>query len=175
MHGTKKCLCLKVTVTHYSARTLLVLQDRVYWPGMVKDVRDHIRTCGRCERFKQLPSFEEISQTKASYLLELVHVDFLIIGGKKGIRKDINVLVVTDHFTQYAQAYVTNSQTAVAAAKTLYENFFTQYRWPTKLITDQGSCFESRLFKSLMCEAQIGKIRTTPYRPQGNAQVERFN
>ena len=26
-------------------RTLLLLQDRVYWPGMSKDVREHIRTC----------------------------------------------------------------------------------------------------------------------------------
>ena len=155
--------------------TLLVLQDRVYWPGMSKDIRNHIRTCGRCEWFKQLPSTEEISQTKASYPLELVHVDFLIIGGKKDVRKDINILVVTDHFTRYAQAYVTTSQTAVTAAKTLYEYFFTQYRWPTKLITDQGSCFESRLFQSLMKEAKIRKICTTLYRPQGNAQVERFN
>ena len=32
--------------------TLLVLRDRVYWPGMSKDVRNHIRTCGHCERFK---------------------------------------------------------------------------------------------------------------------------
>ena len=30
-------------------RTLLVLQDRVYWPRMSRDVRDHIRTCGQCE------------------------------------------------------------------------------------------------------------------------------
>ena len=42
-------------------RTLLILQDRVYWLGMSKDVRDHIRTCGHCERFKQLLSTEEIS------------------------------------------------------------------------------------------------------------------
>ena len=155
--------------------TLLVLQDRVYWPGMSKDVRNHIRTCGHCERFKQLPSTEEISQTEASYPLELVHVNFLIIGGKKDVRKDINILVVTDHFTNYAQAYVTTSQTAVMAAKTLYEYFFTQYGWPTKLITDQGSCFESRLFQSLIKEAKIRKIHTTPYRSQGNAQVEHFN
>ena len=138
--------------------TLLVLQDRVYWPGMSKDVRNHIRTCGHCERFKQLPSTEEISQTEASYPLELVHVDSLIIGGKKDVRKDINVLVVTDHFTRYVQAYVTTLQTAVMAAKTLYECFFTQYGWPAKLITDQGSCFESRLFQSLMKEAKIRKF-----------------
>ena len=155
--------------------TLLVLQDRVYWPRMSRDVEDHIRTCGRCERFKQLPSQEEIFQTEASYPLELVHVDFLLIGGKKDIRKDINMLVVTDHFTRYAQAYVTTSQMAVTAAKTLCTCFFTQYGWPAKLVTDQGGCFESKLFQSLMQEAKIRKIRTTPYRPQGNAQVECFN
>ena len=27
-------------------RVLLLLQDRVYWPAMSRDVRDHIRTCG---------------------------------------------------------------------------------------------------------------------------------
>ena len=35
-------------------RTLLLLLDRVYWPGMSKDVREHIRTCDRCEHFKKL-------------------------------------------------------------------------------------------------------------------------
>ena len=124
-------------------RTLLILQDRVYWPGMAQDIREHIRMCGRCERFKQLPSIKEISQTEASYPMEIVHADFLIIGGKKDLRKDINILVVTDHFTHYAQAYVTNSQTAVTAAKTLFDEYFTHYGWPTKLITDQGPAFES--------------------------------
>ena len=56
-------------------RTLLILQDRVYWPGMVRDIRENIQTCGRCEQFKQAPSIEEISQTVASYPLEIVHAD----------------------------------------------------------------------------------------------------
>ena len=84
-------------------RVLLLLQDRVYWPGMARDVREHIRSCDRCERFKLRPEREEMHQIEASYPLELVHVDFLTIGGKKGPRKDINVLVVTDHFTRYAK------------------------------------------------------------------------
>ena len=156
-------------------RVLLLLQDRVYWPGMHNDVRNHIRSCERCERFKLRPEREEIHQIETSYPLELVHVDFLTIGGKKDPRKDINVLVVTDHFTRYAQAYVTSSQTAVTAAKVLVDRFFYQYGWPTKLLTDQGPAFESKLFKSLLKEMQVRKIRTTPYRPQGNAQCERFN
>ena len=104
-------------------RTLLILQDRVYWPRMAPDVREHIHTCGRCEHFKQLPSIKEISQTEVSYQMEIVHADFLIIGGKKDIRKYINILVVTDHFTHYAQAYVTSSQTVVTAAKTLFDEY----------------------------------------------------
>ena len=118
---------------------------------------------------------EEISQVQASYPLELIHIDYLQIGGKKDSRKDINVLVVTDHFTRYAQAYVTTSQTAATTAKILVEKFFMQYGWPTKLISDQAPQFESKLFTALMVEAKIKKIRTTPYHPQGNAQCERFN
>ena len=101
-----------------------MLQDRVYWPGISRDVRDHIRTCGRCERFKDKPDKEEIEQTDAHYPLELVHVDFLTIEGKKDVRKDINVLVVTDHFTRYAQAYVTTSQTAITACKSALHSVF---------------------------------------------------
>ena len=156
-------------------RTLLLLQDRVYWPGMSRDVREHIRACGRCKWCKEKPQREEIDQTEAQYPLELVHVDFLTIGGKKDPRKDINVLVVTDHFTRFAQAYVTTSQTAVTVAKVLFTQYFTHYGWPTKLITDQGSQFEGALFTQLMKEADVRKIRTTPYHPEGNAQCERFN
>ena len=43
---------------------LVVLQDRVYWPGRARDIREHICTCGRCEQFKQIPSIEEIGQTQ---------------------------------------------------------------------------------------------------------------
>ena len=156
-------------------RTLLLLQDRVYWPGMSKDVRQHIRTCDRCERFKDRPDKEKIEQTEAQYPLEMVHINFLMIGGKKDPRKDINVLVVTDHFTRYAQAYVTTSQTTVTVARVLFTQFFTQYGWPTKLITDQGPQFEGKLFQQLAREANMRKIRTTPYHPEGYAQCEQFN
>ena len=63
-----------------------------------------------------------------SYPLELVHLDFLTLGGKTD--DSINILIVTDHFTKYAQAYVTPKQTAVIAVKTLWENFLIHYGWP---------------------------------------------
>ena len=52
-----------------------------------------------------------------SYPLALVHLDFLTLGGRTDDSKSVNVLIVTDHFTKYAQAYVTPKQTAVIVAK----------------------------------------------------------
>ena len=40
----------------------------------------------------------------AIYPLEMVHLDFLVIGSKQD--KDVNILVITDHFTRYAQAHI---------------------------------------------------------------------
>ena len=51
-----------------------------------------------------------------SYLLELVHLDFLTLGGKMDDNRSIYVLIVTDHFTKYAQACVMQKQTAVVVA-----------------------------------------------------------
>ena len=94
---------------------------------MNDDVRTHIRSCEHCLSFKQKPEKEEMSSFETSYPMEIVHMDFLLIGSKWDRNKDINVLVVTDHFTRYAQAFVTTSQTALAVAQTLYKNYLVHY------------------------------------------------
>ena len=156
-------------------KTLILLQERFFWPKMNDDVRYHIRNCERCLRFKQKPEREEMHSIESSYPLEIVHMDFLVIGSKKDPNKEINVLVVTDHFTRYAQAFVTTSQTAHTVATTLYEKYLVHYGWPDKLHSDQAGNFESKLIAELCRIAQVQKIRTTPYHPEGNAQCERFN
>ena len=156
-------------------KTLVLLQERFFWPRMNEDIRTHIRSCERCLRFKRKPEKEEMSSFETSYPLEIVHMDFLVIGSKKNPDKDINVLVVTDHFTRYAQAFVTTSQTAIVVAQTLYKEYFVHYGWPDKLHSDQAGNFESKVVAELCKIAQVQKIRTTPYNPKGNAQCEKFN
>ena len=105
--------------------------------------------------------------------MELVHLDYLCLEPCKGQVE--NVLVVTDHFTRYAQAFPTKSQTAKVTAKVLWHNFICHYGFPEKFISDQGRNFESQLIADLCKLAKVKKIRTSPYHPMTNGQCERFN
>ena len=110
-----------------------------------------------------------------SYPMELAPLDFFTLGGKACDNRSVNILIVTDHFTKYAQAYVPPKQTAVAVAQTLWENFLVYYGWPEKILTDQGKSFENILIRELCELAQVKKLHTSPYHPETNGQCECFN
>ena len=92
----------------------------------------HIRMCDQCTRFKQPQERTGMQPILVSYPLELIHLEFLTLGGKTDDNQGVNILVVTDHFTKYAQAYVTLKQTAPIVAWTLWANFLVHYGWPEK-------------------------------------------
>ena len=128
-------------------------------------------------RFKTQPEKAELNPIIATRPLELIHIDYLTVKApeKSKSDKDVNALVITDHFTRYAQAHVISSQKAPVVAKTLWEHFFVHYGFPEKILSDQDRNFVSQLISELCELTQIKKLRTTPYRPEGNGPCERFN
>ena len=82
----------------------------------------------------------------------------------------VSILIVMDHFTKYAQAYVTSKQTEVVVAQTLWENFLVHYEWPEKILTDQGKSFENNLIWELCELAQVKStvLVLTIQRPMDN-------
>lgn len=61
-----------------------------------------------------------------------------------------NVLVITDQFTRYAQAFPTKNQRAQTAAKILVDKYFVYYGLPSRINLDQGRDFENHLIKDLL-------------------------
>ena len=154
-------------------RVLDLLRDRFCWPGMHADVVSYINSCPRCLRRKSQQDKAPLLNIETSQPLELIHLDYLKIEPSKGNIE--NVLVITDHFTRYAEAFPSKTQTALAIAKLLWNKFILHYGFPEKIITDQGRNLESELIGHLCLLAGVQKLRTSPYHPQTNGQCKRFN
>ena len=155
-------------------KTLDLLGQRFYWPGMTRDVESYIKSCERCIKRKTPdPPHAPLFPIFTTEPMELLAMDFLSIERGKGGYE--NILVVTDSFTKYAWAFPTRNQKATTVAKLLWEKVLMNYGFLQRLHSDQGKDFDSRLIKELCKVANIEKTRTTPYHPQGNGQTERFN
>ena len=154
-------------------RTLSLLRDRFFWPSMQVEATQHIAKCSRCLKRKSTPQVAPLQPILVSQPLELVHLDYLTLEPSKGNIE--NVLVITDHFTRYALAYASKTQTAQATARILWDNFLCHCGFPEQFISDQGRKFESDLIQELCKTAGVKKLHTTPYLPQSNGQCERFN
>lgn len=136
-------------------------------------IRDKVASCPRCIRRKTPPSTASLVNLTSSSPMAIVCIDFLSLERSKGGFE--HILVITDHFTRYAQAYPTTNQTAKTTAKVLFEKFIVHYGFPNRIHSDQGANFESSLIKELCQLAGVIKSRTTPYHAMGNGMVERFN
>ena len=112
-------------------RMLSLLCDRFYWPNMAQDVEIYVKSCPRCLRFKRLPERANLNPIEATRLKNFKSL------------KDVNILIVMDHFTQYGQAYLTPNQKANTVAKTLWDKFFMHNGFPEKILSNQGRNFGS--------------------------------
>ena len=91
-------------------RTLSLMKERFWWPGMSQALLKAVANCGRGIQYEakgQLPPMQPIICTEP---MELVHIDYVrmevtVATDKKPVVW--NMLVVMDHFTHYVQAFLT--------------------------------------------------------------------
>ena len=137
-----------------------------------------VANCGRCIQYKakgQLPPMQPIVCTEP---MELVHIDY--VGMEVTVATDKkpivwNMLVVIDHFTRYVQAFVTKNHTARTTARVLYNNYFSVFGFPQRLMSDQGTEFCGKVIVAMCSLLSMEKIRTTLYHPQTNGSAERVH
>ena len=150
-------------------------RQRFHWPQMKTDIEHFIRNKCPCLASKAPNRMEQapLVPIVATYPFEIVSMDYLKLDKCKGGYN--HVLVVTDHFTRFAQAYPTKNKNSKSAAAKIFNEYIPQFGFPKRMLTDCGGEFTSDMFKELHRLSGIDPSTTTPYHPMGNGKAERFN
>ena len=84
-------------------RSTTLMQECFWWPGMTQDLRNHIKKCGHCRKYKAAPPVAPMKPLTCSGPGKLLHVDFTSIEETVPLKEDPvihNVLVLQDHFSK---------------------------------------------------------------------------
>ena len=102
-------------------RTVFRLLDRVYWPGLRRDVQTYIKS------------------------------------------------------TRWTEAFPLPDKTAQSVADAFFNHVVCRFGMPRVIHFDQGREFENKIMQELCLLGGSHKTRTTPYHPESDGMVERFN
>ena len=153
------------------------VQSRFFWIGHRDDVARWCRECDICARTKPGPHRKLPPLGAADPVggpLERIAID--IVGPLNETESgNMYIMVITDYFSKWTEAYALRNHTAQTVAEHLIEQFCSRWGLPKELHTDQGAEFDGHLIKHLCRILRIVKTRTCPYNPKSDGLVERFN
>ena len=85
------------------------------------------------------------------------------------------VLVMVDCFSRWTEACPLPDKTAISVADAFFSNIVCRFGMPSVIHLDQGREFENKEMHKLCLLGISHKTKTTPYDPESDGLVERFN
>ena len=159
-------------------RSISLMQERFWWPGMTRDMINKVKNCAHCKKYEGAPPIAKLQKLPCSGPGELLHIDFTTIEETVGLHEEPvirNVLVMQDHFSKHVVAYVVKDQKARTAAKALRSGYFGLFGAPAYLLSDKGKSFTATVVEDLCTLYGVKNLRTSSYHAQTNGQVECMN
>lgn len=157
-------------------KTLARISARFFWPGLYSEVSDYIKSCPECQlacsggKVGRAPL---ISLPIIDIPFERIAMD--VVGPLEKSRSGNRfMLVICDYATRYPEVFPLRNVKAKQVATALLK-LFSRVGIPREVLTDQGTNFRSQLLKQVYRLLGIKAIKTTPYHPQTDGLVERYN
>ena len=144
---------------------------------MKEDIRKHCKTCATC----QLHKLENVKFERKVFKPSLPPMDFIcmdLIGEfhpltSHGYHYALPAVCMLTGFTWCVPL---KTKTAEEVAKAYMDHIYCNFGGSIKILTDNGTEFNNKLFKEVI--SKLGtefSIHSPPYRPQSNGKIEGFN
>ena len=110
----------------------------LYWNTMNQDITDYVTNCHWCHvaNGHYMVHRHNRGSLVTNHPLDLLCIDFLKVNQRRDGKE--NILVLTDAFTNFSQAFITNSQKALTIAKILVNKWFYFYGIPAHIHSHKG-------------------------------------
>ena len=159
------------------AKTREKVVKQFYWPGVHGDVKRFCLSCDKCQRMAPLTHHRPVPLGVTPIIDEpfsRVAVD--IVGPITPASEQGNryILTVVDYATRYPEAAVMKRIDTETVAEGLL-GIWAHIGIPREILTDQGTQFMGGVMEAVYRLLSIRHLTTTPYHPQCNGLVEKFN
>jgi transposase InsO family protein len=163
---------------HASSRAIAAKAFRAgfYWLTAIEDAKDIVRKCEDCQRFASRPHAPavELQPIPLSWPFAQWGLDMVGKLHKSWPGGHVYMLVAVDKFTKWVEAAPITTQYSTAAINFIKSIVF-HFGVPHSIITDTGTNFTSKEFKSY-CENMGIKLKFAfVAHPKTNGQVEKAN
>ena len=158
-------------------KVLARIQERHTWPGIKRDVVNHIKQCLTCQQAKHPEGnpcypLQSINSSNFNDLVQFEHLKLC-----KTDSGNTGLFVIIHHFTKFAEAVscAHDEYDAQTTVKIILNKWFARHGTPAGMQSDNATNFTAEIAQELMKASQGTKITLTPAHPRGNGLVEQQN
>lgn len=143
-------------------------RNYVYWPNIDEHVTALVRSCSECASVAKTDTKTKLeSWPIPEKPWQRVHVDFA------GPINGTYYLLLVDSLSKWPEVVPTKRITTSATIAILRQ-IFSRFGMPEVLVSDNGTQLTSDAFERFCDSNGIMHLKTAPFHPQSNGQVERF-
>ena len=150
------------------------IRKSYYWPQMYENIKEYVQACDSCQRRgkpKRQTTLHPIPVYEPFYQIGIDFVGPL----PRTARGKQYIIVAIDYLTKWPEARAVSEATAQKTAEFVYEQIICQHGCPKIILSDQGTHFNNNMVDKLLGKFKVNHLLSTPYHPQTNGLVERFN
>ena len=147
-----------------------------YWLTMKSDAADYVKKCDPCQRMSPIlkSPVQDLVSISSPWPFARWGIDIVGLFPAAPAQNKL-LLVAKDYFNKWIEDDAFALIKDKDVTRFIWKNIVCQFGIPRSIVSDNGSQFDSRVYRDFYQELKIRNLHSTPRYPQSNGQDEASN